>query len=154
MRLDDGSLGQVISWAALLFSGIALFVSLRLQRRQSRLLDLQIQAHDKAAAASKRANVLAELVASEMWGGGPRRHSIVLRNAGPVEARNVRLEFPNDDSPIPGNEADDKLPVRTLQPGGKLELVAAISMGNAGPFEVVISWDDASGHNAHEATIA
>jgi hypothetical protein len=147
-------LDHIIAWAALLFSGIALLVAIRTQRRQPELITKQISAMDREARGQLKAQVVAQLNRSSAWSGAGGRYMIHVRNDGPAEAREIDIRFPNDDSPVPADEARAKLPVPVLQAGGSFELIAAVSFDNPPPFSIVLSWRDGLGAQERETTLS
>lgn len=146
-------LEQLISWAALLFSGIALIVALRIQRRQPELIAKQIAELDRGAKQRHEAHVVAELQRSDAWFGARGRLVITITNEGPADAREIDIQFPDGNSPIPDDEARTKLPIQVLQASGHCDLIAAVSNDNAPPFHVVLSWHDGRGKQVQETTI-
>jgi len=141
-----------ISWAALLFSGIALIVSIRTQLQQRLLMAKQIAAHDREVRERLRALVTASLSISGSVAG--RHSTVTIVNAGPSEARQVDLAFQAGTSPLPEGERGDKLPIPVLQPYGSIELMAAISNDCHPPFHAVLTWRDGLGQHQQELTLS
>lgn len=144
-------LDYIIDWAALLFSGIAIIIALRVQRRQPELIAKQIAELDRASQERLGARVTAVLERGYSWAGRGARYTIRITNNGPAEAREINLQFPDGNSPIVGNER--KLPVRVLHPTGSIQVTAAVSNDCAPPFHVLLSWHDALGEQKYETTL-
>lgn len=145
---------QLLSWAALLFSGIAIFVAMRVQRRQPELIEKQIAELERGRKEHHKAQVVIRLERGDTWAGARGMLTIYLFNEGPAEARDIDIQFPDGNSPIPEAEAQAKLPIEVLQAGGSFELVAAVSKGNAPPYKVVLTWRDGLGGQVRETTLA
>lgn len=145
MEPDLKFLDHLIAAAALLLSGIALIVSIRVQRRTAPLLDRQIAAHDQAAAARQQAALIAERDSDEMWKGGRKRYTLFIRNNGPAQATNITIRL-EPDVPIPGA----RLPVQALASGGRVEIA---SLPHAGPFQATVTWTDPSGNREQRMTV-
>ena len=151
--LSDTMLDQLISWAALFLSGIALIVAFRVQRRQPELIAKQIAELERGAKQRHEAHVVAELQRSDAWVGAGGRLAITITNEGPAEAREIDIQFPDGNSPIPQDEARTKLPIPVLQAGGHFDLIAAVSNDNPPPFHVVLRWHDGLGEQVQKTTI-
>lgn len=69
----------------------------------------------------------------------------IIRNNGEAEARNVKLEFYNNDREGNKRQIDplggEKVP-STIIAGHKVKILMLIHMDNSPPYEVVITWDD------------
>ena len=101
--------------------------------------------YGKDAAGRKRAR--AELVGDIDVSCCPYRNAyrITLTNIGGAPARNVDFEFEFRDGqhdPIPDIERKEKLPVPELAPGKSCPLMAAFTMGNYPPFDLLVTWLD------------
>ena len=147
-------LDQLIAWAALLFSGIALIVALRVQRRQPELIAKQIAEIDRGSRERRAAQVVAALESKDSWTGYGTVHNIRITNNGPAEAAEIMLRFLDENSPVPQDESRRKLPIRVLHAGGSVELVAAISRDHSPPFNVALAWRDGLGSHSFETTLA
>jgi len=147
-------LDHLISWASILFSGIALIVAMRVQRRQPELIAKQIAEIDRGARERHSAQLVVQLRRRADTAGAQGLCRISITNGGPAEAREIDLQFPDGDSPIPLDEARAKLPISVLQADGEVSLVAAISMDNAPPFHVILTWRDGRGEQTQETTLA
>ena len=134
---------DVIAWAALLFSGISLILSIRTKQKQDQLISRQIGAHDREAVAAARANVSASIKKEDSWAGGGAQWKLVIRNGGPADAHNVDLEFKEPQQLVPASELKRKLPLLLLAPGEEIRLVASAAMGQPSKYEVTLKWRDA-----------
>lgn len=80
---------------------------------------------------------------------------IDFTNSGDAEARDVTLEgftplnSGHEDVLIAG-EAERKFPVPKLRQGESVSLMAALNMESPSEFEVVVGWNDPSGHRYRE----
>ena len=141
------------AWTALLFSGVAPIVSLRVQRKQSMFLDRQIKNADDDAHRRLEANIASRVERRDSWPGRGVDYWIVIENLGPADARDVDLLFKPDQSPLPEGEHQEKLPARILQPTGKVDLIAAVSGPRRPPFYATLRWQDGSGLRSREVTL-
>ena len=147
-------LRDIIAWASLAFSGIAISISIHVARKQAQWIDRQLANDNREANDRLKANVRARLVRSDGWSGRGAHHTIVITNDGPSDARNIDLAFTRGESPLANGERKDKLPIPILQVGGELELIAAVSMSCHPPFAASLTWTDASGPREQQLTIA
>lgn len=69
---------------------------------------------------------------------------VYLDNVGPAAARDVQLEFHNQQSPLVQGDVDRKLPIPELAAGESCPLIVAISHDCYPPFDVTVSWTDDS----------
>src|SRR5437879_13289980 len=98
-------LDQIIAWAALLFSGIALIVALRVQRRQPELIAKQIAEIDRGSRDRHDAQVVATLESQHSWTEYGRTHSIRITKNGPAEAAEIMLHVLDNNSHVPQDES-------------------------------------------------
>ncbi len=144
---------QLISWAALLISDVALILSIRVHRRQSVLVEKQIAEHEREAKQRVQAALSVSLVRGASLPGRAPLENIVIGKDGPAEARDVNLTFLNVPSPVPDAELAAKLPVPVLQPKGHVRLLAGIPKNCHPPFSVLLTWRDGTGDRSQEATL-
>jgi len=133
---------DIIAWAALLFSGISLILSLRTKRRQDELMSRQIAAHDRDVQAALRANVIARVEKDDSWSGSGAQWRVVVENKGPADARHVELEFKSPQQLVPASELGRKLPLEVLPAGEHITLVASRTMGQPSKYEIMLRWRD------------
>ena len=154
VALTPTMLDQLIAWAALLFSGIALIVALRVQRRQPELIAKQIAELDRGTRARQEARVVVLLKRDASLSGVHLFYKVSVINEGPAEARDINLIFPNGNSPILADEVSRKLPVPVLQARGQVDLIASLSNDAAPPFHVLLRWRDGRGDQTQETTLS
>ena len=133
---------NIIAWAALLFSGISLILSIRTKRQQDQLMSRQIAAHDRDAEAVGRANVIAQIEKEASWSGSGTQWKVVIQNNGPADARNVELEFKAPQQLVPASELNRKLPLAVLAPGEHVRLVASAAIGQPSKYDIILKWHD------------
>lgn len=110
-----------------------------MKEEQDRLRKLLLEKETKSAISDMRAELGARLVKL-----GKNSYRLKVANRGKVEARNVRLLFPDDD----GNEylslhdVRDKFPYEVLHPQHGVEIIASISMGSKTKYRIKMMWDD------------
>src|SRR5260370_11451328 len=143
-----------MQWAALLFSGMALIVAVRVQKRQPELIAKQIAALDRGARERNAARVIAQLTREVVGEGRLTRFSIRVTNEGPAEAREIDMRFPDGGSPVREGEAKRELPIPVLQPGTSVDITAAISFDTVPPFHAELVWRDGLGDHSTDTTLA
>ncbi len=75
-----------------------------------------------------------------------RNYKFVIHNAGYVVARNVNFELidcPKDI--LVHGDYDEKIPIKGLEPGDDVYLLAAIAFGSPTTYTVRLSWDNPDG---------
>ena len=80
-----------------------------------------------------------------------------LRNISDVEARDIQIELlleRPEDSPIIKSDFEQKFPVKRLQSGESVSLLAALHLGSPTAFNARISWTNPSGKRVEEDTFA
>ncbi len=92
---------QLISWAALLISDVALILSIRVHRRQSVLVEKQIAEHEREAKQRVQAALSVSLVRGASLPGRAPLENIVIGKDGPAEARDVKPHLPQCSLPSP-----------------------------------------------------
>jgi len=135
-------MSEVIAWAALLFSGISLILSIRTKRAQDVLTVRQIAAHDRAAANAGRASLTARIRKDPSWAGSATQWRVVIENRGPAEARDVELVFKEAQQLVPLSEIQRKLPLPVLPAGDEVCLIASVALGQPSKYDIILKWRD------------
>jgi HAMP domain-containing protein len=114
-----------------------------LRRVTEELTRKQLEAMGGQEIAAKRARVVASLEKT-----GQSSWKFFLTNYGPAVARHVTFELIDcEHSPLIRNDVAEKIPVRILQPGSQISLIAAITMGTPRALHAKVGWtneDDTS----------
>jgi hypothetical protein len=80
---------------------------------------------------------------------GPSRSArFVIVNVGEGTAQNVQFEIElegRQESPLVKGDYDEKLPIETLRPGDRVELLAALTFGSGSVFRAKWRWRDGDG---------
>jgi hypothetical protein len=159
----DFAPSQIITWLIALLAVIVSLVSLRrtarvqeqqlrLQKKQEELTDLQLEGLRKQAAMGaslqrpapqEKADVRVDL---QKVGRGDFRFFIT--NWGTVPAREVAFELElgaDRHTPLVQGDYDRKIPISELAPGGRVPLLAAVTMGMGTSFPARWTWRNPDG---------
>ncbi len=138
------SLGDIAAVVALFLSGYAIWTTRNFNKRQLSLIDSQDELNkrllaqdDSEALESRKADVGASYVKL-----GSSKYRLKVFNKGKAAARNVRIEFPDGDMPVPKSELDDKFPMEVLEQHQSVDLIAAVSMGTPSKQIAIVRWSD------------
>ncbi|CAI2418368.1 Uncharacterised protein [Serratia proteamaculans] len=106
---------------------------------QDRLRKLLLDKETKSAISEMRAELGARLVKL-----GKNSYRLKISNRGKVEARNVRLLFPDNDCNeyLSSHDVSDKFPYEVLHPQHGIDIIAHISMGSKTKYRLRITWED------------
>lgn len=148
--MDGITLGDVAAVIALLLSGYAIWTTRNFNKRQLSLIESQEELNkrllaqgDTEALESRKADVGASYVKL-----GSNKYRLKVFNKGKAPARNVRIEFPDGDTPVPKSEIADKFPMEVLEQHQSVDLIAAVSMGTPSKQTAIVRWlDDHSDSN-------
>jgi hypothetical protein len=130
---------SVLALIAILISCIALYFTWRFGRAQNKINLITINKHEADLLTAKQADIVYGLDSPS------KNQKFRLINQGQSEARNIRLEFFDDNAFIMQSDLDEKLPIRELAPGDSVSFIAVISGSNAPTTEINIVWDDDNG---------
>lgn len=138
----------LISFIAVVISTVSLVRTRKVQREQSELQKVtaklsrkQIEIIEREQAQQNKAKIAVELIRS----GNDYR--FVISNIGNAKASNIHFDLDQDceDNPLVQGDYDRKIPIPSLNPGSDIELLAAISMGSDGRYNVLVRWDNPDG---------
>ena len=131
----------ILSAIAILLSCTALYFSWRFGKVQNEANLITIRKDKVEQLAATQADVTYNL-------DSPGKHQkFRLINQGQSEARNIRLEFFDDNAFLMQSDLDEKLPVRELASGESVSFIAVVSCDNEPTTEINIVWDDDNGVN-------
>jgi hypothetical protein len=139
---------DIASVAALILSGVSIFMTGKFNRRQNELADtterlnqLLIDRETAEGLASKKADLSANLIAV-----GKNNHRLKVFNRGKGVARNVRLiDLAGSDSILGDSDIAHKFPVAIMDQHQAVELIAFIHMGSPLKAHIKLLWDDDAG---------
>lgn len=152
--MDGISVSDIVAVVALLVSGYAIWTTQKFNRRQLSLIESQEELNKRLLAQgesealdARKADVGAKYVKL-----GSSRYKLKVFNKGKATARNVRIEFPDGDSPVPQSELRDKFPMEILEQHGSVDLIAAVHMQTPPKQTAILRWaDDYSDSNEKTA---
>jgi len=137
-----------VSLVAVVLSIISLVRTRKVQKEQIELQKItaelsrkQIQIIEREQAEQNKAKISVELV---RFGNDYR---FLISNVGYAKASNIHFDLDQDcqDNPLVQGDYETKIPIPSLNPGSSIELLAAISMGSAGRYHVLVRWDNPDG---------
>lgn len=148
--------GLIVSIVSLRRSSANEAQSKRLREKQEELTELQLKLHrdevqkiETPNASDKQADIRVSLE------GGDKTPKFVIRNWGYSAASDVNLEITpvqGHTSPLVNGDADVKLPIPRLTPGGYCSLLAALSFDTGVVFDVSWSWTEEDGSIRQESS--
>jgi len=92
---------------------------------------------ENEAADARRADLGATIVKL-----GSSKYRLKLWNKGKAAARNVQINFPDDDDLVNRSELTAKFPFERLEQYQSVELIAAVYMGMKRKYELTLIWAD------------
>jgi len=138
------TLSDVVAIMALAFSGYAIWITSKFNKRQLSLIDSQEQLNkrllergDSEAIEARKADVGASLVKL-----GSSRYRLKVFNKGKAVARDVRIEFPNGNDIVPDAEIADKFPMEIMEQHQSVDLIAAVHLMTPRKHTVTLRWAD------------
>jgi hypothetical protein len=150
---------------SIIISCIAALVSLVVWGGQRKL---QREANDLQRATSELSKKQLEILQREEKGQNTARLSFALerdgngfrfflRNISDVDAKDIQLELlleRPEDNPLIKSDFNQKIPVKRLQPGESVSLMAALHLGSPTAFNARISWTNPNGLRVEEDTFS
>jgi len=148
------TLSDVVAILAFLLSGYAIWTTTRFNKRQLSLIESQEKLNRRLLAQgdnedqeARKADVGAKYVKL-----GSKTYKLRVFNKGKAAARNVTIEFPDGDSPVPQSELADKFPMEVLEQHDSIDLIAAVHMQTPPKLTANLRWaDDHSSINEKKA---
>ncbi|EIF6402225.1 hypothetical protein LFX30_000415 [Salmonella enterica] len=138
------SLGDVFGGLAFFLSIYATIKTVKFNERQKalieaqeRLTNLQLTKEKNELESSKKADISASMVSV-----GNREYKLRVINKGKVSAKNVRIEFPDNNSPVSMSDVKRKFPLEYLATDQPVDLIASGELGRARKFTVRLMWND------------
>lgn len=108
----------------------------RLNKVQEELAAKQLEQLSRLERERNQATVVPEIVNE-----GGHKYAFHITNVSGVPARDVNFELIEcERSPLLRGDYDEKLPAACLAPGGRIRLIAAITMGSPRVFRGKVSW--------------
>jgi hypothetical protein len=143
-------LSSLVALAALILSAFATWRTFRFNARQEAFIENQeklnqrlLERTEGEALAEKKADLGATFVRLGTNSG----HRLKIWNKGKAVARNVRIEFPEENEILIESEIQEKFPYEALEPQQGIELLAVVSMGTKRKHAIRLIWDDDSSDN-------
>lgn len=138
------SLGDIFGGLAFLLSIYATIKTIKFNERQKTLIDaqerlahLQLIKEKNELEHAKKGDVKANIVSV-----GNNKYKLRVFNQGKGVAKNVRIEFPNNNSPISMSDVNSKFPFESLVSYQSVDLIASADLGRVSKFTVRLTWDD------------
>lgn len=142
--MDGISLGDIAAVIALFLSGYAIWTTSKFNKRQLSLIETQEELNKRLLAQddSEAADAIKADVGAKYVKLGNSKYRLKVFNKGKASARNVQIEFPDDDAPVPKSEIEDKLPMELLEQHQSVDLIASMSMGTPRKQKAILRWAD------------
>lgn len=142
--MDGLTVSDIAAIIAIFLSGYAIWTTRNFNKRQLSLIESQeelnkrlLAQNDSDASESRKADVGASYVKL-----GNSKYRLKVFNKGKAPARNVRIEFPDGDTPVPKSEIENKFPMEVLEQHQSVNLIAAVSLGTPSKQTAIIRWSD------------
>jgi hypothetical protein len=121
---------------------------------QERVLELERQVHEltldremRQAAAAERAEIGCSLLRL-----GSSKYRLRVFNRGKATAENVDIDFHDGYELVGEQEVTRKFPMRALEPGQSVDLIAGVHSQTAAKHEVNLRWTNADGTEQQKST--
>ncbi|MDD9180708.1 MULTISPECIES: hypothetical protein [Aliivibrio] len=146
--------GDGIALVALGLSGYATWRTIQFNKRQDSLVEIQNNLN-KLLLAKETEEVLEDLKAdlgASIIKIGNGKYRLRIWNKGNADARNVKVDFPNDNHIVDESELLSKFPYECLEKHGSIELIAFIHSQTPKKQTLLLRWSD--GHrNSNEKLV-
>jgi hypothetical protein len=148
--LDSIDAGDLIAGLAFLLSSYATWQTVNFNKKQKSLVESQeklnnllLEKESEDALKEKRADLGASFIKL-----GSSKYRLKIWNKGAATAKNVRVEFPEENDVVFDSEVTDKFPMESLERHQSVELTAAVDKGTKRKHVVRLIWEDeAQPHN-------
>lgn len=142
---------SAIAILAFLLSAFATWRTFKFNARQEKFIESQeklnkqlLERSEGEALAEKKADLIANFVRYGTSSG----YKLKIANRGKATARNVRIEFPEENEVLIRSEIDEKFPLEMLDPHQGVELMAVVGMDTRRKHPMRLIWsDDSADHN-------
>ena len=139
-------IGEIIACLALLFSAYSIIKTVRFNKRQNSLIEIQERLNTLLL--EKEVNEVNRGKKSVLGANfiklGSSKYRLKIWNQGKATARNVRIEFPGGNDVFIQSDLDSKFPLESLEQYQSVELIAAISMESNRKQTIKLIWSDDS----------
>jgi hypothetical protein len=150
-------ISDVISFLALIMSGVAIWDTRRSNRAAQHLIDneLELARHQLSILRHSTASEQKANVSARMYKQG-KNWKIRVFNTGPSDAKNVRLVLNEKNQFVTENTLRNKFPMTRMERGQSVDIGASVPLSYPPKENLTIRWDDSSGidqENTVELTI-
>lgn len=143
------TVGDIVAALALVLSIVATINTIRFNSRQKSLIETQELLNQRLLAREEdhaQANQRADLSANMVKLG--KNWRVKVYNRGKSVARNVRVEWPEDEHLLIASDVESKFPLEVLEPAHGVELHTMVYLGSKSKHEITLRWsDDSSDEN-------
>lgn len=134
-----------ISAVSLIFAGVSFFMSIKAQRLQNRVNELEVMLKEfeleKIEQAKKEKN--SSCVEARMVRVSKGNYKLKVWNSGNTRVANVTANIPDECGIILYN---DKMPYEFLDPQKGFEILAIVHCGSSSKFLITTEWTDLEGN--------
>jgi len=140
------SVSDVIASLALLISAFVAWKTAQFNNRQESLIESQeklnlrlLEREDAESKSNKKADLGATFIKL-----GSNKYRLKIWNKGKATARNVSIEFPEENDCIIQSEVTEKFPLEALDTHQSVELIASVHAGTKSKHAIKLIWSDES----------
>lgn len=135
---------ELVSITAIAISAYATWNTIRFNKRQEAFIESQeklntqlLKKQDAESQDAQKAKLSARFISS-----GPNKYKLKIYNQGKASARNIQIEFPDDDSIFIESEINEKFPHERLDTYDSIELIAPRAFRTKSKYAIELLWDD------------
>ena len=141
-------MSDLIALLAMLASLFALWQTHKIAARSDRLTEQEIELIRQQLASNRQLAIEEKLanVSARMFKDG-KTWRVRVFNAGPSEARNVRLLLTDSNYLVCQNAIHGKFPMERMEKGQSVDFWAIVTQSSPNKESLTIQWDDSSGLN-------
>jgi hypothetical protein len=140
-------ISDYIAGAALIVSVIAYWDGRRVSRNSQRLFEQEVELLRGQVSAMRLATRQEReaKVSAKMYKEGKSSWRVRIYNAGPADARNVRVVLDDQNSLVTNDAIREKFPMDKLEKGQSVDVYALVHMQSPSKEYLLIRWDDSVG---------
>lgn len=135
---------DTIAIAAIIVAFFSTFMTFYFHSKQDQVNRVQKELNEKLLKKelNEEENNKKALISAKIYKQANNNYRVKVWNQGRVSARNIRIEFPQENKIIHPSELSRKLPYEQLEVHGSFDLLAMVYMGIPPKHEITLIWDD------------
>lgn len=138
------TLENIISGLALLLSAYAVYKTIKFNQIQQDIDNIQnelnrllLRKETNEALESSKADLAANFISL-----GKSNYKLKIFNKGKSVAKNVRIEFPEENTLLVTQDIESKFPLERLEQFQPVEIRAVVHLGSPSKIAIKLVWDD------------